>query len=45
MVASPGRGGAVGRGQERVDLGLGEVADQRRFVPFVWDREHARDLL
>jgi hypothetical protein len=45
VVMPPDRSGAVGRGQKRVDLGLGEVADQRRLVPFVWDREHPRDLV
>ena len=45
VVTSPDRRGAVGHGQERVDLGLGEVADERRLVALVGDREHARDLL
>ena len=43
MVASAGPGAAVGRGEQRVDLGFGEVGDQRPVEALGRDRQDARD--
>ena len=45
VVASPGPGGLVAGGEQRVDLGLGEVGDQRPVEAFGWDRQHPGDAL
>ena len=43
VVASAGPGGLVAGGEQRVDLGLGEVGDQCSVEAFGWDREHPGD--
>ncbi|HLG07266.1 MAG TPA: hypothetical protein VI409_01195 [Gaiellaceae bacterium] len=43
MVAAADPGGLVGGGEQRVDLGLGEVGDQRAVEAFGRHREHALD--
>jgi hypothetical protein len=43
VVATPGPGGQVAAGQQRIDLGLGEVGDQRMIEAFGWDRQDPRD--
>ena len=45
MVAAPDPGGGVGRGQQRLDLGVGEERDDRFVVAFLWDRGDASDQL
>jgi hypothetical protein len=43
VVAPAGPGGLVARGEQRVDLGLGEVGEQILLGPLGRDREHALD--
>ena len=43
VVAAAGPGGLVAGGEQRVDLGVGEVGQQVLGGPFVRDREHALD--
>jgi hypothetical protein len=43
VVSPAGPGRTVGRGEQRVDLGLGEVGDVGAVEPFDGDREHALD--
>ena len=45
VIAPAGPGGSVWSGEQRVDLGLGEVADHGRVEPLLGDREHACDQL
>jgi len=43
VVAAPGPGRLVAAAEQRVDLGLGQVADQRPGEAFGRDREHPGD--
>jgi hypothetical protein len=43
VIAPPGPGGAVRRGQQRVDLRLGEVADQAAVAAFSRDGQYPLD--
>ena len=43
VVAPAGPGGAVGCGEQRVDLGFGEERDERPLEALGWDREDAAD--
>lgn len=43
VVSPAGPGRTVGRGEQRVDFGLGEVDDVGAVEPFDGDREHALD--
>lgn len=43
MVPPSGPGGLVAGGEQRVDLGFGEVGDQRPVEAFGWDRQDPRN--
>ena len=43
VIAAPGRGVGVGSGEQRRDLGFGEVGDQAAVEAFGWDRQDPLD--
>jgi hypothetical protein len=43
VVAPPGPSRGVAGGEQCVDLGLGEIGDQRPVEAFGWDRQHSGD--